>query len=148
MNSEKRKSWYFQILYQKKKQQLSEKSIHKIPDRLKKHETNIERIMKRILRELFIDYEFQFPIKWANTYKIYDFKISNKNILIEVDGEYWHSAEDVKKNFMHLKNKKNDYLKNIIAKKRGYKLIRIWGKDLQEKYDDVKQRISEEIINY
>jgi very-short-patch-repair endonuclease len=47
--------------------------------------------------------------------KSFDFKLGKK-ILIELDGEYWHSKKEVKI---------NDSLKNEIAKENGYTLIRI-----------------------
>ena len=47
--------------------------------------------------------------------KIYDF-ILNDSLLIEFDGDYWHSLE---------KNIKNDKIKDQIALKNGYKIFRV-----------------------
>ena len=38
--------------------------------------------------------------------------------------------------------KKNDAIKNWLAKKEGYNLIRIKEKELLEEYDGVKEKIS------
>ena len=54
--------------------------------------------------------------------KIFDYKLG-KNILIELDGDYWHSKE---------KNIKNDLIKNKIAKERGYILIRVSDKEVKK----------------
>jgi very-short-patch-repair endonuclease len=55
-------------------------------------------------------------------HKIFDFKLGKK-ILIELDGEYWHNFEQ---------SKINDKLKNEIALKNGYVLIRISDKNIND----------------
>ncbi len=128
----------------------TDQKFHKIPDlpyRKNKKRTSAEQMMIQILNELMIEFEVEFPIVFASSYKLFDFKINGKDILIEVDGDYWHGNQEndrIKINYMHLKNKKNDMLKNIIAKKKGFKLIRVWETDLQDKYDEIKQMILKE----
>ena len=51
---------------------------------------------------------------WLNG-KCFDYKIPNKNILIECDGLYWHSKEE---------NKINDKIKNEIAKNNNFDIYR------------------------
>jgi very-short-patch-repair endonuclease len=65
--------------------------------------------------------------------KIYDFYLVKTNILIEVDGIYWHgkNKSDNELNEIQLKNKKNDALKNKIAVDNGYKLVRIWEDEVK-----------------
>jgi very-short-patch-repair endonuclease len=53
--------------------------------------------------------------------KNFDFKIGRK-ILIELDGEYWHSKEEVKL---------NDKIKNKIAEINNYVLIRVSDKEVK-----------------
>jgi len=65
-------------------------------------------------------------------------------VLIEVDGEYWHDTQG-KPSYVILMSKKNDMLKNWLAKKEGFKLIRIKEKDLMNDYDTVKENISQQI---
>lgn len=60
--------------------------------------TKPELIMKKILENLNLLYEQQFLIQFKKTERsnwrhCYDFHICNTNILIEVDGDYWHSLE-------------------------------------------------------
>jgi very-short-patch-repair endonuclease len=54
------------------------------------------------------------PSFWLDG-RCFDYKIPNKNILIECDSTYWHSKPD---------RVEIDKLKNEIAKKHGYELIR------------------------
>jgi very-short-patch-repair endonuclease len=44
-------------------------------------------------------------------------------ILIELDGDYWHSKEEAIK---------NDLIKNKIAKEKGYILIRVSDKEVKK----------------
>lgn len=53
--------------------------------------------------------------------KIFDYKLG-KNILIELDGEYWHSFEEAKN---------NDLVKNKIAKINNFILIRVNDKHVK-----------------
>lgn len=70
--------------------------------------------------------------------KNFDFKIGRK-ILIELDGEYWHSKEEVKL---------NDKIKNKIAEINNYVLIRVSDKEvknlnfinkIKKKYDEINK---------
>jgi very-short-patch-repair endonuclease len=47
--------------------------------------------------------------------RLYDFYLPEKNILIECDGDYWHSLPE---------NVENDLFKDELAKKQNFKLIR------------------------
>ena len=62
------------------------------------------------------------------------------------DGNYWHGNKETmrsgKPNFMQLKNKQNDMIKNWVAKNAGYKLIRIWEKEIEEDYEGIKNKIT------
>ena len=64
--------------------------------------------------------------------KCYDYKVPNKNILIECDGKYWHSS---------FKKVKNNEYKNKLAKENGYKLYRF----ILDKERNVKSLIDNNI---
>ena len=55
-------------------------------------------------------------------------------MLIEADGDYWHSNPLIFKilNESQQKNKLNDEFKNKIAKNIGYNLIRFWETDINK----------------
>ena len=102
--------------------------------KIKKINTKPERELKQVLGKYNIKYEPQFEVKNEDGFtKLYDFKILNSNILIEVDGIYWHSKnindEDIKNdNLKHIR--KNDYYKDKLALDKGYNLIRVWSDEI------------------
>ena len=65
----------------------------------------------------------------------YDFKIKNKRLLIEVDGDYWYGNPELYESFNYIqeKNKKRDILKNKFAEEHNFKLIRVWESDVNNK---------------
>lgn len=75
--------------------------------RLEKHHTTLELAMKDILDKNNIKYHTQIYI----AEKIADFQIDNTNVLIEVDGIYWHSDIIMKDNLYHVK-KRQLYIDN------------------------------------
>jgi len=100
--------------------------------------SSLESKVSEILNLLSVSYTTQFPISG----KIFDFKINNTNILIEVNGDYWHcnpikykinervkfpgglkKVEDIWKKDSDKKNK---------AEKQGYKVIYIWEDDIKK----------------
>lgn len=98
----------------------------------KKTNTKPEKQVASILDVCDIDYIQSYSVKYGNSYKVYDFYIPSKNLLIEVDGTYWH-AKNIKRKDMNetqLHNRKNDIVKNRLAKKNGYKLIRLWSDEV------------------
>ena len=81
-----------------------------------------EKLMNNILRELNVDFNYQFSPEWAKPY-IYDFefKLNNKKYIIEIDGGIGHGNSD-----FGIKNRKEtDQIKDKLAIKNGYNMIRI-----------------------
>lgn len=93
----------------------------------------IEKLVADYLDSRNIEYYFQFFITENKICKSYDFKIKNKPIIIEVDGDFWHGGPATNKYWKDVdKVKINDKLKEKIANNRGYKIIRFWQSDLQK----------------
>ena len=114
--------------------------------RKKMRRTAPEKAMIEILTELGIEFEIEFPLRFLDGYKIYDFRIDK--LLIEVDGDYIHGNFDndsVSFNYMQMKNKKNDGQKNWIAKKSGYKIIRFWQSTIERDKQLVIERLKKAI---
>lgn len=106
-------------------------SIKKIFSHRKMNKT--EKIVADLLDSKNINYHFQFFITQNNICKSYDFKIKNKPIIIEVDGDYWHGGPGVKKHFYNVKTtKENDSIKDKLAIDNGYKLYRFWESDIKK----------------
>lgn len=80
--------------------------------------------IKEILEGLGIKYKFQYPIEFYCV----DFFIPDNNIVIQVDGCYWHGCPT---HFSNLDNRQRnrqrlDHSCDSFLKNRGYKVLRIW----------------------
>lgn len=99
-----------------------------------------EREFKKILKELKVQFEVQKIV--GN--KIFDFYIPKANLLVEIDGDYYHANPDTMKseniNGMQAKNVRNDTFKNGLASGLGFALERVWENDLKSNYEIVKSR--------
>ena len=99
----------------------------------------IEVKIAKLLLSSNIKFETQYDVyDNFNKFKTYDFFLSDFNLLIEADGDYWH-ANPIKYNNKNLltevqiKNIKNDNFKNNLAKERGYNLLRFWETEIKKK---------------
>lgn len=110
-------------------------------NRKKRPMSNLEQMVADMLDNLKIEWEREVPLKFQHQWRYYDFHLIEYGVLIEVDGEYWHDTQG-KPSYVILMSKKNDMLKNWLAKKEGFKLIRIKEKQLKEEYDTVVENIS------
>ena len=105
--------------------------------------TQPEKIVKDILEKNKIKYYFQFFINDNGICKAYDFKLKGKDILIEVDGDYWHGGPGLNEYFFNVENvKKNDKLKDKIAKKYGYSVIHIWESEIKSNPNVILNKIN------
>ena len=86
-----------------------------------------ERQFVQILKSKNILFEHQYEVEG----KLFDFYIPDGNILIEIDGVYWHDRDGTRNTLMHQRIKQNDLLKNEIAQKHGFNLIRLWEDELE-----------------
>lgn len=99
-----------------------------------------ERVFAKMMKELGVEYETQRVLGA----KIFDFYIPSKNMMVEVDGDYWHANpilyEEVDLNKTQIRNVRNDKFKNVLAKGNGYKIERVWEHDLNNDYKGQKKR--------
>jgi len=111
-------------------------------------ETDIEKIFKKILNDLSIQYQYKFRIYNKDDdsfwYREFDFLIENTNILIEVDGDYWHGNEKIFEtlNEYQLETQKKDKIKENFAISNGYCVIRFWGSELKKNTEKIKIELS------
>lgn len=103
-----------------------------------KNKTWPEMEFERLLNELGVPYRTQEVVGG----KIFDFYIPSANLLVEIDGDYWHGNPKIYKrpNKMQNTNKKNDRKKTLIAENEGYKISRVWESDLKENFGIQKGR--------
>ena len=93
------------------------------------------------LNEIGLTVTSQF--KFSDYYHSYDFLINNTNILIEVNGDFWHAnpniySSDDELNFPNGKVKagylwKKDKININFANSKGYEVITIWENDIKSK---------------
>ncbi len=85
------------------------------------------------LKKIKIEYEKDFYVKEIKAF--YDFHISNTNIIIETDGDFWHcnpnSNFKIPKYKCQFQNLKRDIEKDNWTKKNGYILLRYWKSDIK-----------------
>ena len=82
--------------------------------------------------------------------RFYDFFCEDANIIIEVDGDYYHSygLKYEEKNPMQRHNEWVDRVKDEWALERGIPVIRIWEHDIHENPEKVMKILKEAIGKY
>lgn len=113
--------------------------------KMDKNPTAPELEFEKILKSLKVNYMTQKIVGG----KIYDFFLPEINTLIEVDGDYYHANPDkyTELNEMQKRSVKNDKRKNIIARGRGYSLVRFWESDILEKKDIVIEKVKKLFVD-
>ena len=104
-----------------------------------------KKFAKEILEKLGIKYEEQFEAKDISRY--FDFFLPEYGILIECDGDYYHSYGKVYEEMspMQKRNARVDEIKNAWAGTHGIPLIRIWEHDINNNPEKVKQMLVERL---
>jgi very-short-patch-repair endonuclease len=87
---------------------------------------------ERQFAQILINKNIKFEHQYELCGKIFDFYIPDKNILIEIDGVYWHNKNNRYASNLHSKIKRNDMLKNSIAEQNRVTLIRLWEDELED----------------
>jgi very-short-patch-repair endonuclease len=91
----------------------------------KKGLNRLEKAGNDILNELRVEYKTQVPM--FNKF-IVDVLIEDKKLVIQWDGEYWHTKE---------KRKRLDQSQDAYLKKCGYKVLRITDRQIKENINRV-----------
>ncbi len=106
-----------------------------------------EKFAKNFLDKLGIKYIYQYEAKSIG--RFYDFFCYEKNALIEVDGDYWHSKNVLYENMTptQKKNKRVDKLKDHWALINGIPIIRIWEDDINHHPEKVLKILEERLCD-
>lgn len=116
------------------------KKLQQMANKMAKKMTEPERIFAEMMKELGIQFEVQKIVDK----KIFDFYIPSKNMIVEIDGDYFHGNpliyESKDLNKMQVRNQKNDAFKEVLAKGHGFLLERVWEYDLKNNYQEQKDR--------
>ena len=106
-----------------------------------------EKFAKEFLEKLGVKYVYQY--KAESIGRFFDFYIPSANLIIEVDGGWYHSdpriIEGKELNPMQKKNKRVDELKNKWAISHGIPILRIWEKDINEAPSEVMKMLKEKL---
>lgn len=128
----------------KKKKKFFKKKSHPLPYGTSKLE---EDFAKLFLDKLNIKYIYQFEAK--DIKRFYDFYLPESNLLIEIDGDYYHSNpliyENKQLNRMQIKNKKIDEYKNKWALLNCIPIMRIWEYDIRNNPEEVMQKLKDRL---
>jgi very-short-patch-repair endonuclease len=106
-----------------------------------------EDFARDFLDKLGVKYIYQMEA--ANIGRWFDFYLPEHNLIIECDGDWYHSNPELVKeedmNPMQKRNKRVDELKNKWALMHGIPLMRIWEKDIRENpkmvMEELKKRL-------
>jgi very-short-patch-repair endonuclease len=107
-----------------------------------------DKFAKNFLDKLGIRYETQFKAESIGRY--YDFYLPDYQVLIEIDGDYYHSYNLVYEQMspMQKKNKRVDEQKNKWALHHKIPLIRIWEHDINESPKKVMEVLKTELSKF
>jgi len=129
-------------LYRQLKQKAAKASCLSIK-RYKKN--RIEEIVENKFKEMGLNPKYSVILG----YHQYDFGFKNERILLEVNGDYWHSNPKIynieKINYIQRKNLEKDKVKQQFAKKHNFKLYYIWENDINNNNFEVLEKIKNEI---
>lgn len=107
-----------------------------------------ERFMANILRNINIDFIYQFQDDWCKNYR-YDFMIETKDTkyLIEMDGGIGHGNKVVYDGQTKEESLLADSEKDILAQDNGYVIIRVDCNYVSNRYEYIKNNIINQLEN-
>jgi very-short-patch-repair endonuclease len=128
------------------KENLSKRRITWLKSKLSKKTSGIENKFKNILKLINVNFEYQYEYK----NRLFDFYLKKYNILIEVDGDFYHCNPNSKHNEIIYETQKitkqNDKYKDDLCNNSEITLIRYWEKDINERPEwvisDLKHKLS------
>lgn len=107
-----------------------------------RYKNKLEQLVCDTLDKHSIQYTFQFFLKKDSVCKSYDFHIHNTNILLEIDGDYWHGKDTAKNKFKgYLEVQENDKLKTELAETKGFRVVRFWESEIKQDVSIIISRI-------
>lgn len=129
------------------RQKMSESAIERIIINDQNHSSKLEDKFCEILDNLNIKYQQFFYAKSIKAF--YDFYLPDFNLIIEVDGDFWHCNPNTKYSIpvyeTQIKNLKRDQEKNKWASDNNYKLLRFWEYDINNNASQITETLKKEL---
>lgn len=130
------------------KEKMSDSAVERILETDQNHTSKLEKEFALILDNLKVKYIQWFYAKDIKAF--YDFYIPLKNIIIEIDGDFWHCNPNTKYALPEYKtqekNIKRDKQKNQWAQDNGFKLLRFWEYDIKNHPQQIIEILKKELI--
>jgi very-short-patch-repair endonuclease len=107
--------------------------------------TSIEQKIEDLLVELGVNFIHSAFVNRRQ----YDFKLVDKMILIEADGDYWHGNTFRYESITEQQEmkQKDDRIKDSIAFKYGYTILRFWESDINNDLETIQNLLKEVLKN-
>jgi very-short-patch-repair endonuclease len=134
-------SWNTNI---EKKEKQSLKRIKWLKSKQSSKKTKLEYSFDKILEELYIKFEPQYEFK----FRLFDYYLSDYNLLIETDGDFYHCNPKFFEEPKYTVQKitlKNDEYKNILCTNNNIKLLRYWEDDIKNNTEWVINNLKENL---
>jgi len=109
-----------------------------------KKKSNLEKEFDKILKTLNIEFINQYNLNNS----LFDYYIPNKDILIEVDGDWYHCNPNIHpepKYNIQKQTLRNDKYKNKLCKNNNIKLLRFWENDIKNNRTQVVEQLIKEL---
>ncbi len=132
------------------RKKMSDSAVQRILKTGKVIRSSLEIRFESFLETLEIKYKHSYYINTTEHHFIFDFYLPDYNILIEIDGDFWHCnpkkfpKPECKTQTINIEN---DKLKDEWAKANGYKLLRFWEDDINNNIKQVKQTLLENLTH-
>lgn len=103
--------------------------------------SKLEQKFEDMMKEVGVQFLNQFPLDGY----LFDFYIPKHNVLIEVDGDWYHCNPDIHPKPIHEIQKfvtENDNKKNEVVKDNNITLLRFWEKNINNNPEMIKLELS------
>jgi len=130
----------------KLKENASKRRVNWLKTKLSNKKSKIETKFEKILGLINLNFEYQYEYQ----HRLFDFYLEKYNILIEVDGDFYHCNPDSKHHEIIYETQKltkqNDRYKDELCVSNNITLIRYWEKDINERPEwvisDLRKKLS------
>jgi G:T-mismatch repair DNA endonuclease (very short patch repair protein) len=121
-----------------------EQRIEKHRQQQVENKTGLEEAFIRILEDLGLNYTFQYVFGG----KVFDFHLTDYNVLVEANGDFWHSNPKLYKKPKYKSQRmsvRNDKQKKLLCESNNQPLIVYWESDVMKRSKWVKEDLKKRL---